>query len=1126
MYLRRALQFTVRFLVLSLIPGGLYELRAEAITIDNDTPGFSCTSGWTVQIDTVDKYGADYRIDLNAGVNTGLTAIWKPSIAVGGYYRIFMRWPTVSNAPKAAPIEIAYKGGTLLDTTRTVNQSIDGGKWVGLGTYYFSSGENNYVKITGASAGFTLADVVMFVRAETVVVDNLDSGRFTYTGSWSLDSNLSGCYGANFRRDTTIGADTTIAAKWSPVIAIDGYYHIYMRWPIASNAPTAAPLEIGYQGGARIDSTRTVNQTINGGKWTRIGTYYLSAGSDNYIKIRGNSPGHTMADAVMFDLSYQTTTPPTDSPYPAAQNITGAGSKIYVLRDDTGNFSLSNNGELFFAKGYCNARQIPAIAVAGANSVRTYSAEDLVNHPEILPDARAKNIKVLIGLNMPHETISLTYWDNPEIVAQKLALFKSQIELYKNEPALLGWGIGNEVDSLASTNPVAIYEAIQAIARAAHEADPFHPTVSIHAGSDPRKIENIRHYAPDIDLVACNAYRSIGSVESNVTANDPVIPIVCGGWIGGYMITEFSIDQPYEATETSWGAVIEPNSAAKFDTIYNRYMAATPHQGSRPQCVGAFYFSSQDSFRVSHTWYNLFVPNISGVYKATPILDAMYQAWHTANIGSPVPPATFAPQIQNLTLNGSNSEVMLKLGDTVTAAVTATSSDTNLLIYNFELRREVSIASREKAPPIAVYSGASSVAFTLPNDGTINYGNYRLYCYVEDGSGRMGTASLPFRISTAGNSTTVSISTQPINKVAKQGDNNIQFSVTATGSGLVSYQWYQQNYEFYQKNYDYHALPGATASVLTLSNVDVARHSGTYAVAVTDANGTKLSSDVTFEILVQARFASQPANVSAALGDIAMFGVSIDLSDPKVTYPLEYKWMKNGVEIDEILVPTAISRSLLWDPVQATDDGATFAVKATNSVATPMHPITRTVISNSATLTVLTQSKSPVADTYIRSGTGYSDKNFGTEAVLAVRQLTTSSVNDRRAYLRFDLTGLTTVTKAVLYLFPKTVSSLGNASSASHGIAQVAGDGWSETGLNWYNHLTYGTDYPAFTTWMVAPSQIDRPIMIDVTSQVNNAIGSDHLFSVRIFSTSNDGYVEYGSREGASYSRPVLWYKP
>jgi hypothetical protein len=808
-----------------------------------------------------------------------------------------------------------------------------------------------------------LVSLVLLGRlaAQSIIVDNLDAG-FTCTAppttSWAVGSSPTGFYGTNYRFDTTTTADAGLAAKWTPTIATAGYYHVYMRWVAFSNRPSAAPLEIAYQGGAHLDTTRTVNQQLNNGVWVFIGTYYLSTGTGNYVKIKGDGAGKTVADAVRFDLSYATITPPTYSPYSAAQNITGTGSQVSVIRDDNNKFSLRADGADLFVKGVCKPVHLDLMAEGGANCFRTYNAEDLIADPSILASAASNNLKVLVGLNLPHESASFTYWDNPDKWDNPdpnnpgyKQQFLAQVEQLKNEPTILGWAIGNEVDISTTKAPEAIYDALQSLARAVHQIDPFHPTVSVHAGpgnydtASPTyfpKIQYIRQYAPDIDIVAVNSYKNVGTVDDKVTGSTN------GGWIGAYLITEFSIDQPMEVPDTSltyWKAIPEPTSDDKKDTLYYRYINIIPTATLRKQCLGTFVFATSDTFRISDTWYNLLLKNSSGDYAKTPGYDAMYHAWKG------VTPSASAPTVTALTMNGTSSNVLLRLGQSVTAAVSTTGAPVK---YTFEFRREVGIASDIAPTPIPVYSGtSSSPTFTVPSNAATDFGSYRLFCFVEDSTGRVGSANLPFRIfKSAGTIDTVSITTDPVDTMAKQGDNNVQLSAAATGSGSVSYQWYQLNYGRYH-DFNYHALSGATSGTFTLNNVNSATDAGTYAVAVTDNNGTLLSKDVVLKILVPARISTQPANFTTPAGDIAVFTVVIDTATPKVTYPLAFQWRRNGVDLSTSNVPSANCRTLLLDPVQSADNGALYSVTITNSVSVSgTSKLSQTVISSGATLTV------------------------------------------------------------------------------------------------------------------------------------------------------------------------------
>ncbi|QGQ94167.1 hypothetical protein EHS13_04220 [Paenibacillus psychroresistens] len=84
---------------------------------------------------TAGYYGANYLTDNTAGVDTGKTAKWTPTITQAGSYQVYMRWPAFNNRPDAAPIKIKYNGGNSTDISKSVNQTINSNLWVLIGTY-------------------------------------------------------------------------------------------------------------------------------------------------------------------------------------------------------------------------------------------------------------------------------------------------------------------------------------------------------------------------------------------------------------------------------------------------------------------------------------------------------------------------------------------------------------------------------------------------------------------------------------------------------------------------------------------------------------------------------------------------------------------------------------------------------------------------------------------------------------------------------------------------------------------------------------------------------------------------------------------------------------------------------
>ena len=131
------------------------------IVIDNVDAGFTTDSAWSASMSTSGYVGSNYLHDGTAGADASTRwAKWTPTVATAGHYNIYMNWTAGSNRPAAAPLAIAYNGGT--DTSKTVNQQTNGGTWVLVGNYSLAAGTGNYVKLLATASGYTVADAVRF----------------------------------------------------------------------------------------------------------------------------------------------------------------------------------------------------------------------------------------------------------------------------------------------------------------------------------------------------------------------------------------------------------------------------------------------------------------------------------------------------------------------------------------------------------------------------------------------------------------------------------------------------------------------------------------------------------------------------------------------------------------------------------------------------------------------------------------------------------------------------------------------------------------------------------------------------------------------------------------------------
>lgn len=129
--------------------------------VDNANSGFSASGNWGVSTYSSQKYGADYRY---ANPTPASDAAWfSANLPSAGNYEVYVRYPANSGYSSSAPHVLTTSNGNV---TVNVNQQINGGAWVSLGTHPFAAGNHTVVGVSRwtNAAGYVIADAVRIVR--------------------------------------------------------------------------------------------------------------------------------------------------------------------------------------------------------------------------------------------------------------------------------------------------------------------------------------------------------------------------------------------------------------------------------------------------------------------------------------------------------------------------------------------------------------------------------------------------------------------------------------------------------------------------------------------------------------------------------------------------------------------------------------------------------------------------------------------------------------------------------------------------------------------------------------------------------------------------------------------------
>ncbi len=403
---------------------------------------------------------------------------------------------------------------------------------------------------------------------------------------------------------------------------------------------------------------------------------------------------------------------------------------VELVRDESG-WRLLRGGEPYFVRGAGGrASYLHRLAEAGGNSFRTWGVADVAETRRMLDRAHELGMSVLVGLSLP-KWRHFDYGDDAAVAGLLDAQLRN-VEALKDHPAVLAWGVGNEVMLAEADGPegaercARFFTLLNGFAERVKAADPHHPVATVIAGANGNEIAALNEHAPGIDLVGVNAYGGSTSLSDELRGHGLDRP---------FMLTEFGSEGFWVAEQTEWGAPIEPLSGDKAETFRRSYLDTV--MSNPGWCLGSYAFLWGHKNERTATWFSM----ILETGEKTEPVDVMTELWtgcapenrcpRLRRIVSPADRARVAP--------GSRHEVRISAGD----------PDHDPLTYRVEVERLASElgfgGSYEPRPermdveitPVDADGRCTFVAPTEP-------GGYRLFVYVFDGRNGAATGNFPF----------------------------------------------------------------------------------------------------------------------------------------------------------------------------------------------------------------------------------------------------------------------------------------------------------------------------------------------------------------------------------------------
>ena len=394
---------------------------------------------------------------------------------------------------------------------------------------------------------------------------------------------------------------------------------------------------------------------------------------------------------------------------------------VTLVQIDRG-WELLRAGQPYSIRGAGGTASLELLAAAGANSIRTWGADDI---DALLDEAHALGLSVSVGIWLGHERHGFDYSD-PVQVAEQFERAREVVLRYKDHPAVLLWGVGNEMEGFGAGDDPAIWTAVNDIAAMIKEVDPYHPTMTVTAEIGGERIAMLNKYCPAIDIHGINSYGGAPSLPARYRAAGATRP---------FILTEFGPPGAWEVAKTPWGAPLEPASSRKAEYYRQSYLLANVSEAGLS--LGSYVFNWGFKMEATATWFGMFLPDGS----ALAAVDVMTELW------SGRAPGNVAPVIEPLTIDG---ESQVKPGAKVQLRTRITDPEGNLRAIEWALRREsdehvTGGDFRAMLPDIegaVIESGASGALIRMPKEP----GPYRLFVYARDAEGKAATANIPLLV--------------------------------------------------------------------------------------------------------------------------------------------------------------------------------------------------------------------------------------------------------------------------------------------------------------------------------------------------------------------------------------------
>jgi len=390
--------------------------------------------------------------------------------------------------------------------------------------------------------------------------------------------------------------------------------------------------------------------------------------------------------------------------------------------------------ETFQIKGVCGDTDLDRLAKLSVNTVRGYTIQEPEVMREKLDHAHRLGMKMIVSEWMPHHgenknkdgvVWNFDYHAKGDQMVEKLI---RKVEAIGDHPALLMWGLGNEVHL---DEPY--LRVVNRMSEEIHKRFPHHITSLTVINVKDEGIAAIKKFAPDIDVLGVQSY-SLGAVSGSIKKAEKV-------WGKPFYMSEFNTKGPWNFGKTPWGVELDEPVSRKVSDLIGCYKAID----ASPLCLGSTIFVWGHATSYRPTYFSLLLnPHPEGIAKnaaldelmITPRAEVMIE-----NFTGQPPAGNRAPVLTRLEFHGGLDAIVAAPGEPMNVLFEA--EDLNDDTVEF-----VTWILDAKARPTKAVAGPFPQA--SPEHAVINApeapGEYLFMVYAKDNKGGASASTIAFKV--------------------------------------------------------------------------------------------------------------------------------------------------------------------------------------------------------------------------------------------------------------------------------------------------------------------------------------------------------------------------------------------